>query len=378
MIFDGADDLESVRLSRYFPSCPWDHIIVTSQDQAAVGLVAPAGQAIEPLEEKAAIGLLLEKAALSEPSLDDIKQATTIVHSLGCLPLAVDQADASEASHLLILFSFLEAGVISESMLLRGCSPKKVWGRNGEMAEVSPAEAGLDSELVTLLNNEMQLDNAIEQLLAFSLIESANSVHERRAFGNVGREMFAHVPRILKKFDQLGPDCSQYSRVKQALCVLLISAARFHYNPWKRECIHRIKGLLNDKHDSYLKAQAVFTDALVRWYRALGIVERSGWTEGFNHGVILFSIAQVLIRTGKLVECHSALENAQKSLAAEERKYWIVGLGSYWYDYVVTSLGKAGPSPVVMRDKEVNDALINQIFGRGETNASLQRMADGL
>ena len=234
MIFDGANDLKAVHLSRYFPSCSWGHIIVTSQDQAAVGLVAPAGQAIEPLEEQAAIGLLLEKAALSVPSLDDIKQATTIVRSLGCLPLAVDQAgafirrrgkslkdyhrlfenkkyevlnitpgisgyektvatawelnfrqlekDASEASHLLILFSFLEAGKISESMLLRGCSPKKVWGRNGEMAEVSPAEAGLDSELVTLVNNEMQLDHAIEQILAFSLIERTNSVDERRAF----------------------------------------------------------------------------------------------------------------------------------------------------------------------------------------------------
>ena len=422
--------------------------------------------------------------------------------------------------------------------------------------------------------------------------------------------MFAHVPRVLKEFDQLGADCGQYSRVKQALCVLLLSASRFRYNPWKRECIQRIKGLLDDKHDSYLSAQAAFIeskvlrmqgnvadshkaleehihrtvlpgldeglgfdarwnatrgdliisfsenlmrgndlqraqaeleeweplaptkpstmekivlksrnvmlgrifknqgrfhealpyfeklllefsyedyhistgwqmalfsnvadlycevgrpddaeavlaremeiiyargwenistgrrlqlaliesfirrgmfkkaedclwklvpifeaitepdmiqntgyfrvwaglarvshlqghwdDALVRWKRALAIVEGSGWTEGFNHGIILFSIAQVLTRTGNFDEGHSALRNAQKSLATEKRKYWIVGLGSYWYDYVVTSLGEAGPSPVVMRSKKTNDLLINQIFGGPKPNPFPQRTA---
>jgi tetratricopeptide (TPR) repeat protein len=116
--------------------------------------------------------------------------------------------------------------------------------------------------------------------------------------------------------------------------------------------------------------QGHWDDALVRWYRALGIVEGSGWTEGFNYGIILFSIAQVLARTGKLDECHAALENAQRSPAAEERKYWIVGLGSYWYDYVVTSLGEAGPSPVVMRTKETR----YQISGRWETNPFSQKM----
>jgi hypothetical protein len=82
----------------------------------------------------------------------------------------------------------------------------------------------------------------------------------------------------------------------------------------------------------------------------------------------------VLARIGKLDECHTALENAQKSLAAEERKYWIVGIGSYWYDYVVTSLGEAGPSPVVMRGKETIDLLIGQAFGLWETDSPSEKM----
>jgi hypothetical protein len=91
-------------------------------------------------------------------------------------------------------------------------------------------------------------------------------------------------------------------------------------------------------------------------------VEDSGWTQGFSHGIILYSIAQVLARIGNLGECHATLENAQKSLAAEEQKYWIVGLGSYWYDYVVTTLGKVGPNPVVTQPQETTVKRRNHLI----------------
>lgn len=234
MIFDGADDLQSVHLSKFFPHCSWGHIIVTSRDQATVGLIAPAGQAVEPLEEQAAIDVLFEKAAIENPSTEDFKQACIIVELLGYLPLAVEQAgaymrrrgktlkdyrrlfddkqyevlhvtpgisgyektvttvwelnfrqlekDAPEAAHLLMLFSFLEAGDIQETMLRRGCSPKRIWGQNGEIAERKPEDAGLDPKLVALLSDEMRFDGAIEHLLAFSLIQRNNTRDDRRAF----------------------------------------------------------------------------------------------------------------------------------------------------------------------------------------------------
>ncbi|KXG52091.1 uncharacterized protein PGRI_083750 [Penicillium griseofulvum] len=94
MIFDGADDLESVQLTRYFHSCSWGHIIVTSRHRAAFGLVAPDGQALEALEEDAAIDLLLEKAVINNPTAEQLKEASAIVSSMGYLPLAVDQAGA--------------------------------------------------------------------------------------------------------------------------------------------------------------------------------------------------------------------------------------------------------------------------------------------
>ncbi|KAI1950901.1 hypothetical protein LOZ57_001449 [Ophidiomyces ophidiicola] len=677
IIFDGVDDLQSVPVATYFPSCAWGHIVVTSRDQAVVGLIAPAGRTIDVLEERDAIGLLLEKAAIGNPSADDFKVASTIVRSLGCLPLAVDQAGAfirrrgktlsdyyrllrtkqyevlratpglvvnekvvatvwelnfrqlekesAGASYLLTLFSFLEPGNISELMLRRGSSIKKVWGCNGEIGECDPIDEGLDPMLAELLSDEMQLDYALQQLLAFSLIQRNNigaertfSVHPlvqqcashrvpddiRRKwqvqaillvahafpsctyvdedFTSAGRDVFAHVPRILATFDQLDPDCYQYDAVKSAVCELILSTLKFHSNPWRRECIDRLRRLLKDEKDCYLKAwataeeskvlrargeveesyktlenfirQSVLSDvdedlahdarwnsakghiiiafgeclakenelsraqaqieqwkplnlkspstmervvlrtrdvvlgrilrlqglfpaalevyekllremsdedykvssgwqtalfsalaytycevgrpgdaeaalekvleviyargwenialgkqtrkalsesflrrgmfkkaelclfellpaaeaeidptmfgksthaclwiglarishlqgewheALDRWKKALTIVE-SMMTTGFTHGVVLHSIAQVQFQLGCLEESQVSLRQAKESLAFEGRKYWIVGLGTYWYDYVVTMLGKTGPSPVVV------------------------------
>nr|KMM72098.1 hypothetical protein CPAG_08397 [Coccidioides posadasii RMSCC 3488] len=655
MIFDGADDLASVPLSRYFPSCSWGHIIITSRDQAAVGLVAPSGHSVEPLDEQAAVGLLLEKAAIGSPTGDDLKQATAVVKSLGCLPLAIDQAgafirrrqkslkdyhrlfqdkqyeilnitprisgyektvatvwelsfrqlerDAPKASNLLVLFSFLEGSNISDTMLRRACSTKRIWGRNGETVQLTPEDAGLNQELITLLDDEMRFDSAISQLLASSFIQR-NATGERRAFSvhplvqncashrvSLKERQKWQVQAILlvahafpfsvyvdENFGMIG--------LKRAVTVLLLSAAKFRFNPWKNECIRRTKDLLKDEHDCYLKAWATFTEskilrmqgkttdsykaiedhihntvlpgpdedlttdvrynatkgdlvvsfaatlikdgdllrakaeltrwrplnphapstmerlvlqhrdvmlgrilrnqgrfvealsylekllqnlsaedylvstgwqmilvtnvtdlysevgrpqdaeavldkvlkigqtqgwynigtgrrlrlaliesfirrglftqaeeklkelipiieairepdinqstehfrvwaglarishlqgqwneALDRWNQALALVERSGWTQGFNHGIVLYSIAQVLARVGDVTGCQTSLSKAEKSLAVEERKYWIVGLGSYWYDYIVTALGSEGSSPVVNLEK---------------------------
>jgi hypothetical protein len=94
------------------------------------------------------------------------------------------------------------------------------------------------------------------------IVRSSKSLlMDSASFGNAGCEMFVHVSCILKEFDQLGPDYDQYPMVKQAVSVLLLSASRFHYNPWKRECVRRIKGLLKDERDCYLKAWAAYTES---------------------------------------------------------------------------------------------------------------------
>ena len=80
------------------------------------------------------------------------------------------ERDSKEASILLLLFCFLDASNISETMLDRACSPQKRWSRTGEMLELAPIDAGLNSGLVALIKDEVAFDDAIEKLLSFSLI----------------------------------------------------------------------------------------------------------------------------------------------------------------------------------------------------------------
>jgi hypothetical protein len=67
MVFDNADDLLSVPISKYFPVVPWGHILITSRDQDAIGAVAEEGSTIGPLAIGDAIAVLLERADIRQP-----------------------------------------------------------------------------------------------------------------------------------------------------------------------------------------------------------------------------------------------------------------------------------------------------------------------
>ena len=234
LIFDNADNLDSVQVRKYFPMTLWGHIVLTSRDQAAIGSVAKQGYLLEPLEADEAIEVLLEKAGIKEPLEAELQEAKEIVELLGCLPLAVDQGgafiksrrktltdyrrlygerqlevlkfkprlgeydrtvfttwemnfeqvvrDSKEASDLLLLFCFLDGSGIPERMLSRGSSPQPRWSSDGEKVDVTAEDDGLDSSLVALIKDEMAFDDAIEKLLSFSLIHWYTNTDGSRSF----------------------------------------------------------------------------------------------------------------------------------------------------------------------------------------------------
>ena len=234
LIFDNADDLETVQITKYFPSVPWGHVILTSRDQTAIGTVVKQGHKLERLESDEAIEVLLEKTDLKNPQKSDYEEARKIVQLLGCLPLAVDQAgafiksrhktlasysklykerrlellkykprlaeydknilttweinfaqveqDSQASSDLLLLCCFLDGAKIPERMLLRGVSPQLRWGPDGEKVEITAEEDGLDKDLVALITDEFAFDDAIEKLLSFSLIQWFHNADGTRSF----------------------------------------------------------------------------------------------------------------------------------------------------------------------------------------------------
>ena len=233
LIFDNADNLESICISKYFPTTPWGHIIITSRDRSAIGFVGNDGSLMEPLSALEAIEVLFDKSGNQTPTEDDKQHAAQIVKLLGCLPLALDQAGAfirarqksmadylrlygtqqdellqflpklsnydksvltawevnfkqvedesEEVTQLLLLLCFLDAANITEGMLLRGCTSQKRWTTTGEIEEVSAETEGVDGNLIKLVTNEMSFDAAIEKLLSFSLIRRNNDFNEARS-----------------------------------------------------------------------------------------------------------------------------------------------------------------------------------------------------
>ncbi|KAL9121255.1 MAG: hypothetical protein Q9187_002190 [Circinaria calcarea] len=75
-------------------------------------------------------------------------------------------------------------------------------------------------------------------------------------------------------------------------------------------------------------------EALPRWRRALKILEDRKWVPSYNSGIVRFSISHVLYKLQDFQESSAMMEKAKIDLDSEGRKFWIVSLGSYWYDYI--------------------------------------------
>ena len=233
LIFDNADNLESICISKYFPATTWGHIVITSRDHSAIGFVGNDGSLMEPLKVAEAVAVLFDKSGMQRPTIDDKQHAAQIVELLGCLPLALDQAGAfirarqktmadylrlygsqqdellkflpklsnydksvltawevnfkqvedesEQITQLLLLLCFLDAANITESMLLRGCTSQKRWNKMGEIEEISAENEGVDEDLVKLMTDEMAYDGAVEKLLSFSLVRRNNDFNEARS-----------------------------------------------------------------------------------------------------------------------------------------------------------------------------------------------------
>ncbi|GFF73987.1 hypothetical protein IFM60648_04080 [Aspergillus lentulus] len=222
LVFDNADDLDTVPLHKFYPAVNWGHIIITSRDQAVIGSIAENGHILSPLREGDAVQLLLEKSGIQHPTEGDIEDARTVTGLLGSLPLALVQPGAfvrsrhrslqqycrlyrtrrddllgfasrlgdSEkavlttweinfkqverespgAASLLLLVSFLEQSSIPEMLLHRGTTPQRRWSEDGEMIEVTAETEGVEKHLVQVIQGDFEFDMAVEKLLSFSLI----------------------------------------------------------------------------------------------------------------------------------------------------------------------------------------------------------------
>ena len=265
LIFDNADDLESVPIQDYVPKTSWGHVIFTSRDQGIIGTLAKTGVLLDQLALDEATLVLLQKADVLNPSPEEFGHAQDIVQQLACLPLAVDQAGAYikarnkslsafkelcsqrqsdilkykprlagydqtvfttwernfeqvernsvDARNLLLLFCYLDATKIPEAMLDRACSLQKRWSHGAEVTEEPPSASGVDEDLIQTVKDELRFDDAIEMLKSFSLIYVNEDEH-------TGLRIFSIHPLVQYCASQRVPVAVQNYWRKQAIALV--------------------------------------------------------------------------------------------------------------------------------------------------------------
>ena len=94
IVFDNADDLLPDVVAKFIPPGNRGNILITSRNRSMGRLIAFENVIeINEMEEADAITLLL-KASHLDASAEHLQAAKNIVASLGCMPIAVDQAGA--------------------------------------------------------------------------------------------------------------------------------------------------------------------------------------------------------------------------------------------------------------------------------------------
>lgn len=92
LIFDNVDDLESMRLSDFFPRVSHGNILITSRRQIASRFGSKID--VDVMSDDEAIKLLLRCSFKSDPAQSEFEDARCLTQELGSLPLAINQAGA--------------------------------------------------------------------------------------------------------------------------------------------------------------------------------------------------------------------------------------------------------------------------------------------
>ena len=77
------------------------------------------------------------------------------------------------------------------------------------------------------------------------------------------------------------------------------------------------------------------------WQQALKSLETQGWENSYNAGLVRYSLSYALLKLDRAEEGRSTAEVGKANLETERRLRWIVGLNSYWHEYIVDLVNKS-------------------------------------
>ncbi|OJD19200.1 hypothetical protein AJ78_00813 [Emergomyces pasteurianus Ep9510] len=256
--------------------------------------------------------LLAHHLTLSKARTHSFTTRTTAMEWSMSAALPGLREDRSEVAGLLVmLLCFLARSEVPLQLCLRGASPRKRWGVQGEIEETSPLDTGLVPELVHTISNYMDLNNALCKLQSFSVISKKldntylldSSVLNRVlcslplefhsfwrlqaliiAFRSVSWKYLEPEPLDMKLFiphlqhtvhEVRNHDGFQDLAINMRtdLILTLAEASRFRGMTWKRFAIDQAKELMGGLNDAYIQSCIAQRECLV--YRTTGFMNEA-------------------------------------------------------------------------------------------------------
>ena len=80
--------------------------------------------------------------------------------------------------------------------------------------------------------------------------------------------------------------------------------------------------------------------SLSRWEQAFKALEMQGWENSYNAGLVRYSQSYTLWKLDRAEEGRSIAILGKANLETERRLRWVVGLNSYWHEYIVELVNK--------------------------------------
>ncbi|MCJ1395924.1 hypothetical protein MMC18_008810 [Xylographa bjoerkii] len=245
----------------------------------------------------------------SASSIDSISKSRTVVDQ--SIPSSDDTASTEaslqdkirrvfsdldhESKTLMKLFCFLDPTAIPELMLVRAEDCQTDWASTGEIERVSPTQAGLSTDVVSIVSAKDKIEKALDRLKASELITwklghigrilsldlTTQSLvaecitdplrwkvqalllvchtfpmhrHFEPLFGNLGRLQVNQVQHIARNYHLLGPLLS--SDIKYKVAAVFLAASYFLDISWKHEALKAVEAITVDELPSYLQTWA--------------------------------------------------------------------------------------------------------------------------
>jgi tetratricopeptide (TPR) repeat protein len=148
-------------------------------------------------------------------------------------------------------------------------------------------------------------------------------------------------------------------RDAEFICQSLKTAYETTSEPDKNYTIFYLRVLTVLARCAHLEGRLL--DAFRHWDSSLVVIKTlasAGWEEnGFCGMVILYSLADIELKTGRVDEARKHLHAAREMFAKRERSYWCTGLGTYWINALGTSVEASGEFRVDERFAPTKDGM---------------------